>query len=200
MEETMCIDGVEIKVDNNFPRVCMEYLKTFQETLRLDILQTVEDVIVVRDAIAYEIERDATDKEYIESAIQIVHILAMEEIMWIIKSEDYEKKDKSQSVYLIICDECVKIGVSTQTKIRTRHLGTKIPFAVKRVLFFNVENMYKVEKELHKKYEEKRMNGEWFDLSPSDIEETVEHLKRISLSEMQAIEWENNAKKKEAIR
>ena len=189
MEETMCINGVEIKVDNNFPRVCMEYLKTFNETIELDILETVNEVMLVRNTLINEMERDATDREYVAAAISIMQTIAMEEIMWILKAKYDDRKDKIESVYLIICDECVKIGVSTQTKIRTRHLGTKIPFAVKKVLFFNVENMYKIEKELHKKYEEKRMNGEWFKLSELDIGEITEYLKGISLSEMQEIDW-----------
>lgn len=189
MKETMCINGVEIEVDNDFPRVCMEYLKTFQETIDLEILETVEDVIIVRNALSSEMERDATDREYVDAAVRIMFTIAMEKIMWIIKGEYNEEKEKSESVYLIICDECVKIGVSTQAKIRTRHLGTKIPFAVKKVLFFNVENMYKIEKELHEKYKEKRMNGEWFALSELDIGEITEYLKGISLSEMQEIRW-----------
>lgn len=59
-----------------------------------------------------------------------------------------------------------KIGRSIKPKVRERTLQSEKP-TIK--MLFHHEATHKDEKDLHKKFSEKRIRGEWFDLSGSDL-------------------------------
>lgn len=81
------------------------------------------------------------------------------------------EKNSSRYVYLIHTDHGVKIGKSVNVKTRIKTVSSNLPFKVIHTEFFKVENHHKTEIHFHKKYESKRINGEWFDLSKRDIED-----------------------------
>jgi hypothetical protein len=75
-------------------------------------------------------------------------------------------------VYLINSEgDKYKIGVTTNICSRTTHLGTVIPYEVKLIHSFYTKCSYEKEKELHDKYSEFRIAGEWFLLSPEQVQE-----------------------------
>lgn len=76
-------------------------------------------------------------------------------------------------VYLIACGVYYKIGVSKTPNERIVRLSTLPPFDVKLVCLLKTGDMYSLEKQLHDKFADKRVNGEWFLLSSSDIEYVV---------------------------
>lgn len=68
----------------------------------------------------------------------------------------------------------LKIGVSKNPATRQNRIQTKLPFEIDIVKQIASSNPYKLENNLHILYEDKRMNGEWFDLTDEEIEEICE--------------------------
>lgn len=63
----------------------------------------------------------------------------------------------------------VKIGVANNVEVRLKTLQTSTPFKLSIMGAFYCRNKNKVEAALHDVFKDKRMCGEWFDLSDSDI-------------------------------
>ena len=82
-----------------------------------------------------------------------------------------KKKNKIGFVYVLKkTDENVfKIGMSKKFDERKKQISTKLPFEVETFKLFKTDDMEELEKHFHKKFDEKRMNGEWFNLNETDI-------------------------------
>lgn len=63
-----------------------------------------------------------------------------------------------------------KIGCSSKPHNRLMTFGIQLPFAVECVHTIFSVDMYGLEAELHQRFQEKRAQGEWFRLSPADID------------------------------
>jgi hypothetical protein len=84
------------------------------------------------------------------------------------------REKKSGYIYLIRAitpDSHYKIGLSKTPVTRIESLGVMLPFPVEPIHQFQTCDMSKAEKSLHKKYADKRVNGEWFALLPEDVED-----------------------------
>ena len=58
-----------------------------------------------------------------------------------------------------------KIGVSNNVEKRIKEIQCSCPFSVEVLITYPVSDDYLIEKALHNKYNEHRLNGEWFNLS-----------------------------------
>jgi hypothetical protein len=74
------------------------------------------------------------------------------------------------NVYLLRAGPYYKIGVSTQVDERIKQLSTLPPFDIELLHTLPTDDMYKLEKQLHERYADKRKNGEWFELDQDDVE------------------------------
>lgn len=63
-----------------------------------------------------------------------------------------------------------KIGRTSNPANRLKTFNVKLPFEVEYLAVIPTSNMHGLEAELHNKYAQQRINGEWFDLSPADVE------------------------------
>lgn len=63
-----------------------------------------------------------------------------------------------------------KIGSSQDITKRLRYFRTNLPFQVELIHKIETTAPAKLERELHKKFSDKRVNGEWFRLDQADIE------------------------------
>ncbi len=78
---------------------------------------------------------------------------------------------KSNYVYLIRAGNgLTKIGISYDIQKRLNMLNTASPVELSLIFFFEPSNAVKTEKYLHIKFDKKRVKGEWFNLSDSEIE------------------------------
>ena len=78
---------------------------------------------------------------------------------------------KSNYVYLIRAGNgLTKIGISYDIQKRLNMLNTASPVELSLLFFFEPSNAVKTEKYLHIKFDKKRVKGEWFNLSDSEIE------------------------------
>lgn len=77
--------------------------------------------------------------------------------------------DKSGFVYLIHTIHGVKIGRTKRLKYRFNELGVKMPFDIIHAEYYEVSDYISEETNMHRKYSDLRINGEWFNLSRKDI-------------------------------
>lgn len=78
---------------------------------------------------------------------------------------------KAGFVYLIKNSEGhYKIGRSVDAAKRIESLGVLLPFTIEPVHIIAAMNMNGLEKELHERFAEKRIAGEWFVLTDEDVE------------------------------
>jgi len=80
-----------------------------------------------------------------------------------------KKKTKKGYVYIIHTDHSTKVGRSKNVKTRIGAIGTQLPHKILWTESFKVDDMYNEELKLHEEFKDKRINGEWFDLSDEDI-------------------------------
>lgn len=75
-------------------------------------------------------------------------------------------------VYLIKSEhgQC-KIGMTKNLDQRMTLFGIKLPFKFDLVHSIKSDDIVGLEKSLHTKYADKRLNGEWFDLTDQDVSE-----------------------------
>lgn len=72
-------------------------------------------------------------------------------------------------LYLIKCDKYHKIGVATDMGLRLASLQTGNPYTLEVVCYYEFDKPQTVETALHQKFSNKRVSGEWFELSSEDI-------------------------------
>lgn len=63
-----------------------------------------------------------------------------------------------------------KIGFTKDIKNRIKTFSVKLPFPIEFVCAIKTDDMIVLETELHKRFADKRLDGEWFDLSSEDVE------------------------------
>lgn len=81
------------------------------------------------------------------------------------------RKVESGYVYLIRSEQgAYKIGKSKNAERRISAMGVKLPFPIEPIQIIKTDDMNNLEAQLHYKFIEKRIEGEWFNLAPDDIE------------------------------
>lgn len=80
------------------------------------------------------------------------------------------KKNKKGHIYLLkSAHGHYKIGRSINAENRASLLDIELPFAIELIHYFTVPDMAKAESELHTMFADKRLNGEWFNLTDEDV-------------------------------
>ena len=72
-------------------------------------------------------------------------------------------------VYVVRCDRYYKIGCTRNAKHRIARFETSYPHALTVVHVVRVSDMTRTEQTLHTRFADKRVKGEWFDLTASDL-------------------------------
>ncbi len=80
-------------------------------------------------------------------------------------------------IYVLKSEYGYKIGKTVNLKDRIRLFGVKLPFKFELILTGLVENCSKAEAELHRRFSHKRLEGEWFELTPTDVDQIEAYLK-----------------------
>lgn len=85
------------------------------------------------------------------------------------------RTSKPGVVYLAKCGEYYKIGKSVDFPQRKIQLATQLPHPFEVVHLLTVNDPVAVEHYYHRLFKTKRLNGEWFDLTATDIQEFMNH-------------------------
>jgi hypothetical protein len=72
-------------------------------------------------------------------------------------------------VYVIKSDYGYKIGKTVNLKDRTRLFSVKLPFPISIEHYAWFEDYSAAERDFHRRFHDKRLEGEWFDLSSQDL-------------------------------
>ena len=105
------------------------------------------------------------------------YLILNKEIKWQ-KNVPAKRKKKSGYVYLIHCKEATfyKIGISkTNYSLRLKDLQIGCPFELEMVDVIHSVNYHKLEKELHNKFQEKFVRGEWYDLDDASLNKLMKY-------------------------
>lgn len=87
------------------------------------------------------------------------------------KKTDSHHNNIPGQIYVLMADNGkYKIGRGKDGIGRVGILSTQLPYKIKVVLMRDTSDSILAEKMLHKMFGNKRLNGEWFDLIPDDIE------------------------------
>jgi hypothetical protein len=98
---------------------------------------------------------------------------------WILLLKDYQKalehalQRKQIDGYVYVLKSVsghYKIGRTKDPKDRLKTFSVKLPFEVEYELLIPSSNHKALEAELHQRFKEKHINGEWFSLAQDDIE------------------------------
>jgi len=84
--------------------------------------------------------------------------------------EEIFSRPKSEVVYLLQSVHGFKIGRSKDVVKRISQIKSANPSEITLILTLDFRNCVKQEKWIHNKFKEKKISGEWFDLSPDDYE------------------------------
>lgn len=84
-----------------------------------------------------------------------------------------ELRDKSGYVYILneINGVHYKIGRTKNPSDRLRTFEIKLPFEIEYDLLIQTNDMYDLEKTLHTRFADKRVDGEWFKLTTVDLQQ-----------------------------
>lgn len=77
---------------------------------------------------------------------------------------------KTGHIYLLSGGGYYKIGKSKNVVTRTSQIMEKLPFKAEVVCTIQSDDMNATESDLHKRFADKRANGEWFELDNDDVE------------------------------
>lgn len=75
----------------------------------------------------------------------------------------------------------IKIGYSSKNDPYTRfeQFKTYAPFGAELVAFEKCSSAFFAEQTIHKKYNSKRLHGEWFNISMEEIQEEIQFIKKV---------------------
>jgi hypothetical protein len=76
---------------------------------------------------------------------------------------------KQGYVYLLKSEHGYKIGYSKSPTSRHEQIDLILPFETELICTHKTDDMIGLERRLHERFADKRINGEWFDLSEDDV-------------------------------
>lgn len=82
-------------------------------------------------------------------------------------------------VYVIKSEFGYKIGKTVNLKSRTKLFSVKLPFPIELIHYAWFDDYSQAERNFHERFASQRLEGEWFGLSPEDIDEICLHGTRV---------------------
>lgn len=80
-----------------------------------------------------------------------------------------EDQSRDGFVYLLKSGKHFKIGRTNSLSRREREIGLQLPVAADRIHVISTDDAAGIENYWHRRFSEKRVNGEWFELSSEDV-------------------------------
>lgn len=170
------MNGSKVILNNHYSRHCLSVSKE-------------DEAVIINDGQTDSVPLSYVEAEFLLAAlteylsvgketIEAMHSQALIEIL-----DEFDRpgeqpkkpikdRDKSGHVYLIQSPTGAwKIGRTSNPEDRMATFGLRLPIEVKYVCLIPTDDMYALERKLQSKYIDKLINGEWFALSPADVEE-----------------------------
>lgn len=119
---------------------------------------------IINDKFFFEYEDYIVVSDSYKISPEVVDIITTKENL----SKAFAKKS---GIYILYSCGYYKIGITTNINKRISDLQTGNPFLIQLVFFKIVNDASDLESELHKKYKNKNVLGEWFWLNNEDIQD-----------------------------
>lgn len=119
---------------------------------------------IINDQFFFEHEDYIIVSDSYKISPEVVDIITTKEKM----SKTFAKKT---GIYILYSCGYYKIGITTNIDKRISDLQTGNPFLIQLVFFKIINDASALESELHKKYKNKNVLGEWFWLNNEDIQD-----------------------------
>jgi hypothetical protein len=158
-------DNQNYKIYLNATKTAKQFKKDVNEWKKLP--STIEYINVLKQTIEEDlfiVKRGGNDKN--AQGTWIHEKLEDNFISWC-KKDTANKTNPS--LYLITDGELTKIGISNNLQSRLKSLQAGNGRELLVLFSVELENAFEIEQKLHKKFREKRLVGEWFSLTLSDI-------------------------------
>jgi hypothetical protein len=137
------------------------------EAARNDALNAIQDAVEssVKSAFRDELKKaqaKAKKLQFVSSAENVIELMA--------HPNPIDPKDvKNPCVYLLYSGGRYKIGYSDNLSSRLTQMSTGTPFEINVVCAIECDDPRQLERELHRKFHEKRVHREWFTLTDDDV-------------------------------
>lgn len=146
--------GVQQEIEGN---QVITYIVTLDTAKHLSMISKSKKAHEIREYFI-QCEKKINELQFIDKINEIINIPNIDEFQ------------KEGFVYLIKCDDSYKIGVSKKPHNRLNTLQTGTAKKLELIYYKKFDDCYKVEKYLHKTFNDKRISGEWFNLEIRDID------------------------------
>jgi hypothetical protein len=80
-------------------------------------------------------------------------------------------QDRLGWIYMLQAGNCFKIGKATKLDRRIYQLKIQLPYKVELVHAIRTDDIDHAERHWHKRFDSRRLNGEWFELTTNDVQE-----------------------------
>jgi len=131
--------------------------------------------------IAKKLAHQSLEEQYPKGRIQIMECVRVDQPQPRVRKAANTRG--SGYIYLIEGEKGrFKIGLTADPKTRISTLGVKLPFDIEVIHLIHTDDMRRAERELHHQYNHRRLNGEWFDLTPDEIA-AIQQIKHITYGE-----------------
>ena len=124
-----------------------DVITIFQEELKI----TNEDILVLNNIV----KNKSIITDLLENPIK--------KVMDRNDEAQFDNKEDSGVVYLLSASDRLKIGKTKNVKQRINALRTGCPYPIECLGFIETNECTKLEKALHEKFSQFRINGEWFE-------------------------------------
>ncbi len=93
------------------------------------------------------------------------------------------RSSKIGYIYIIKCEQYYKIGQSVDPAKRIISFSTDNPFGITIIRIAKVLDRFKVERCLHRSFQQKRHSGEWFLLDNTDMTDLMKILSKYEIDD-----------------
>lgn len=170
-----------LKTGFNLQKNAHKYLKTIKELSKEPVF-SLEDYYFEKECeeFSYELQGTIINKVLLfkirssKNLKKFIALINFQEIVTIKNAEDLLRFSADLNVdfgfvYIIKSDFGYKIGMSKSIHDRTRIFNVKLPIQWDFERVYCLKEYKLLEKFLHSKFESKKINGEWFNLSEEDL-------------------------------
>ena len=157
--------NLSLDLDKNKMNVFLNAPKSLQvEAMKRNVSDTLKEKVFNGEITTHK-EYKELQKE-LKSKINSTKNIKKQEILYIVSHKGFE------GFY--------KIGVTSDLSQRVAVFETASPLGVEILYNRKTDSVRSVESIVHKKYEDKRRNGEWFELSKEELDEVKQYLDNLT--------------------